>query len=112
MQADVARSLGYLAIALRAQGQNEAALNVTQEAADIYGELAGQRPELYMPERARFLCNLAILMRLTGQHEAAQSLAQQGIDVYRELVAQRPGSFQTELAWSQSVAAYCAGRAS
>ncbi|MET3133897.1 tetratricopeptide (TPR) repeat protein [Oxalobacteraceae bacterium GrIS 1.11] len=95
-----AAALHDLGIAQIHVGQRDLALRSTQEAVELYRELAGQRPDVFLPKLAMSLNNLANMLSALGRREPALLAAQEAVELYRELAGQRPGVFQPDLAMS------------
>jgi tetratricopeptide (TPR) repeat protein len=89
-----------LSVALAQAGQREAALSAAREAADLYRQLAAQRPDVFQPYLAASLNNLANFFIAPREREVALAAAREAADLYRQLAAQRPGVFQPDLAKS------------
>ncbi len=98
--AERARRLNNLGVQQSALDQREAALVTTQEAVDLYRNLAVQRPDTFLPNLAASLDNLGIWQSELGQRESALRSAQEALDIRRKLAAQRPDTFLPNLAKS------------
>ena len=70
-------------------GQREEALAASQEAANIYRELAVARPDAFRPDLARSLDRLSGRLPELGEREEALAASQEAANIYRELAVAR-----------------------
>ena len=91
-------SLNTLATMLSDLGRREEALAQAEEAVRIYGQLAEQRPDAFLPDLAMSLNNLANRLRDLGRREEALAQAEEAVRIYRQLAQQRPDVFLPDLA--------------
>ncbi len=96
----LATSLNNLSIRLADLGRREDALAASQEAAEVYRELAAFRPDAFRPDLATSLNNLSNRLAGLGRREDALAASQEAAEVYRELAAARPDAFRPDLATS------------
>ena len=97
---DRAIALVMTGYALSALGRREAALAATQEAADLYRELARANPPAFRPDLATSLNNLGRDLSALGRREEALQATQEAADLYRELARANPPAFLPDLATS------------
>jgi len=81
-------------------GQREAALQSTQEAVNIYEQLAKDRPDAFLPDLAMSRNNLGNMQGELGQREVALQSTQEAVEIYRRLAKDRPDAFLPSLATS------------
>ncbi|SDH98604.1 Tetratricopeptide repeat-containing protein [Sinosporangium album] len=79
-------------------GRPAEALRATQEAVDIYRELAGHYPDRYRPDLADSLDNLGNRLSGLGLLVEALRAAQEAVDIRRELAGHYPDHFHPGLA--------------
>jgi tetratricopeptide (TPR) repeat protein len=96
-RARLANNLGYR---LKDLGRREEALKATEEAVDIHRDLAGRRPDAFLPDLAKSLNNLGNSLRDLGRREEALKATEEAVDVYRDLAGRRPDAFLPDLAMS------------
>jgi tetratricopeptide (TPR) repeat protein len=96
----LAFGLTHLGNIQSALGQREAALQSSQEAADIYRKLAQARPDTFLPDFAMSLNNLGVIQSALGQREAALQSSQEATDIRSKLAHTRPDAFLPALAMS------------
>jgi tetratricopeptide (TPR) repeat protein len=107
----LAGSLTNLSAQLGALGRPEEALAASEEAAEVYRELAAARPHWYAlrrrliqlalrPALATTLSNMAIYLGDLGRREEALAASEEAVGTYRELAAARPHAFRPDLAHS------------
>ncbi|MEA3274615.1 MAG: hypothetical protein U9Q81_04820, partial [Pseudomonadota bacterium] len=77
----LSRLANDLACRLSALGRREAALAAAQDAAELYRELAAQRPDAFRPDLAMSLNNLASFLSALGRREAALAAAQDAAEL-------------------------------
>ena len=94
------QSLDTLSNRLSEVGRREEALAAAREAADLYRELAAERPDAFRPNLAMSLNNLSGRLSGVGRREEALAAAREAADLYRELAAERPDAFRPNLAMS------------
>ena len=99
-RAELARVIGYHGVSLANLGRREQALDAAQETADLYRQVAEQRPDAFTPDLAGSLNNLANRLSELGRREQALDAAQEAADLYRQLAGQRPDAFTPNLAMS------------
>ncbi|WP_429297532.1 tetratricopeptide repeat protein [Paraburkholderia atlantica] len=85
-----ATTLNRLAHALAEAGQREPALQATQEALELFRELATQQPDVFRYDLAMSLHTLADSLDQLGQREVALQAAQEALELYLELATQQP----------------------
>jgi len=90
-------NLGY---ALSALGRREEALLATQEAVEIYRQLAQENPQAFLPDLARSLNNLGYALSALGRREEALLATQEAVGIYRQLAQENPQAFLPYLAMS------------
>jgi tetratricopeptide (TPR) repeat protein len=95
---NVANCFGSLGVRLSKLGRREEALAASQEAVDLYRQLAAARPDAFLPELARSLNNTGVMLSDLGRREEALAAAQEAVDLYRQLAAARPDAFLPDLA--------------
>ena len=88
-------------------GRREEALAASQEAVDLYRQLAAARPDAFLPDLAMSLNNLGIRLSDLGRREEALAASQEAVDIYRRLAAARPDAFLPDLAMSLNNLANC-----
>ena len=92
--------MNNLAKFLSEVGRSGEALEVAQEAVDLYRELAQASPAAYTPDLARSLNNLAKFLSEVGRSGEALEVAQEAVDLYRELAQASPAAYTPDLAAS------------
>jgi tetratricopeptide (TPR) repeat protein len=107
LRALLANARNNLANRLSDLGRREPALAAAEEAAGLYRELAGQRPDAFRPDLAMSLNNLANRLSALGRREPALAAAEEAVAIRRELAGQRPDGFRPDLAVSLAVQANC-----
>ena len=95
-----ARYLHNLAIRLSGVARSVEALEVAQEAAGLYRDLAGASPAAYTPDLARSLNNLANVMSEIGCSGQALEVAQEAAGLYQDLAEASPAVYTPDLARS------------
>jgi tetratricopeptide (TPR) repeat protein len=95
-----ARFANNLSLRLSALGRREEALALAEEAVRLYQQLAGQRPDTFLPGLAMSLHNLANSLHHLGRREEALAQAEEAVRLYRQLAQQRPDAFLPDLATS------------
>jgi tetratricopeptide (TPR) repeat protein len=93
-----ARVLRELGGRLSELGRQEAALEVAQEAVELYRQLITTDPDKFAPDLARSLHQLGLRLSGVGQWQAAVESAQEGTELYRHLEADQPEAFRPYLA--------------
>ena len=86
--------------ALVAFGLLDEALEATQRAVKIYGELAEQKPEVYLPDLAGALNNLGAMYSNLNRLDEALEATQRAVEIREELAEQKPEVYLPELARS------------
>ena len=81
----------------------EEALAPSQEAADLYRELAVANPAVYLPDLAGSLRNLGSLLSELGRGEDALGPSQEAVTTLRRLAEENPVVYLPDLARSQNV---------
>jgi len=99
-QSECARLANNLGFRLGALGRREEALAQAEEAVRIYGQLAQQRPDAFLPDLAGSLNNLAGMLSDLGRREEALEQAGEAVRIRRRLAQQRPDAFLPDLAIS------------
>jgi hypothetical protein len=92
--------LVMLGWALSALGRREEALAATQEAADLYRDLARQNPQAFLPDLAMSLNNLGKMLSDLGRREEALAATQEAVEIRRDLAQANPQAFLPDLAGS------------
>jgi tetratricopeptide (TPR) repeat protein len=92
--------LVMLGRALSALGRREEALAATQEAADLYRDLARANPQAFLPDLATSLNNLGNRLSDLGRREEALKATQESVDIRRKLAEQNRQAFLPDLAMS------------
>lgn len=82
-----------LGLVLQSMGRYQEALRWTQEAVDLYHELANDRPDAFTPQLARGLGNLGSIFAMLERGKEALSCTQQATVLFGKLATERPGSF-------------------
>jgi tetratricopeptide (TPR) repeat protein len=100
MQAAWAAALGNLSSCLSGLGKREEALAKAEEALRIYGQLARDRPDAFLPDLAMSLNNLANSLSNLGKREEALAKAEEAVRIYEQLAQDRPDAFLPDLAMS------------
>ncbi len=95
-----ARNLNNLSVRLAELGHREEALTVIEEAVAIYRDLAGTRPDAFLPNLADSLNNLSVLFSNLGRLEEGLAVIEEAVAIYRDLAAARPDAFLPDLAMS------------
>ncbi|WP_159461762.1 tetratricopeptide repeat protein, partial [Thermoflexus hugenholtzii] len=95
-----ARALSLLGFALSALGRREEALTATQEAVELYRQLAAQHPQAFLPDLASSLNNLGARLSELGRREEALQVTQEAVELYCQLAVQHPQAFLPDLASS------------
>ena len=88
-------------------GRREEALQTAQQAAELYQQLARERPDAFRPDWATSLNNLANMLSELGRREEALPTAQQAVSIREQLARERPDVFLSALAKSVSVEGNC-----
>ena len=99
-QGTCARLANNLSVRLSDLGRREEALAQAEEAVRIYGQLAQQRPDAFLPDLAMSLNNLANRLSALGRREEALAQAEEAVRIYEQLAQQRPDAFLPDLAMS------------
>lgn len=87
-------------------GRQEESLPAATEAANLYKELAEQRPDASRPDLARSLNNLADQLGNLGQRKEGLAAATEAMQIRRELTQQYPDGYSSELGQSLEVLAW------
>ncbi|SNB74288.1 Anaphase-promoting complex subunit 5, partial [Thermoflexus hugenholtzii JAD2] len=74
-------------------GRREEALTATQEAVELYRQLAAQHPQAFLPDLASSLTNLGAMLSELGRREEALQVIQEAVELYRQLAVQHPQAF-------------------
>ncbi|MGQ4487043.1 tetratricopeptide repeat protein [Streptomyces sp. SAS_281] len=96
----LAGMLNNLAMHLAADGEPAEALAHSEEAAALYGRLAGEDPEAFLPEYAPALNNVANHRAVLGDLSGALTAGRESVAIRRELAAAQPAVHRQELAVS------------
>ena len=99
-QSEYGRLANNLGVRLSNLGRREDALAATNEAVEIYRQLARQRPDAFLPDLAMSLNNLGIMLNDLGRREDALAATNEAVEIYRQLARQRPDAFLPDLARS------------
>ncbi len=94
------QSLNNLGIRLSELGRREEALAATQEAVEIYRQLAQANPQAFLPNLARSLNNLGNRLSALGRREEALAATQEAVEIRRQLAQAHPQAFLPDLARS------------
>jgi tetratricopeptide (TPR) repeat protein len=89
---------GTSATLLAALGRREDALAAVEEAVTIRRDLAGGRPEAFLPDLARSLDNLSGCLAALGRREDALAAVEEAVTIRRDLAGVRPEAFLPGLA--------------
>ncbi|HRW82645.1 MAG TPA: tetratricopeptide repeat protein [Methanothrix sp.] len=92
--------LNNLGLALSNLGQREKAIKPSQEAAEIYRQLAEADPQVFLPNLAASLNNLGMMLSNQGRREKALKPSQEAAEIYRQLAEAEPQVFLPDLAAS------------
>jgi tetratricopeptide (TPR) repeat protein len=95
-----------LALLLGELGRREEALAASQEATEVYRELAAARPDAFRPDLASSLNNLSNALGDLGRREEALAAIQEAVTIRRELATRWPDAYRHELEQSLQVAAW------
>ncbi|MFQ5342117.1 MAG: CHAT domain-containing protein [Anaerolineae bacterium] len=95
-----ARALGMLGYALSALGRRGEALAATQEAVELYRQLAQHNPDAFLPDLAMSLNNLGIRLSNLGRRGEALAATQEAVEIRRQLAQHNPDAFLPDLATS------------
>ena len=102
--ADESERAGWLvrlSVRLGDLGRREEALSASEQATDIYRQLAQARPDdAFLPYVAGSLLNLSESLGDLGRREEALTAIQQATDIYRQLAQARPNTFLPQFAAS------------
>ena len=94
----VARWADRAGMRLAAAGRPTEALQVTQEAVDIYRDLDAASPDLYRPDLARALDNLAVWLWELGHTADALPVTREAVGIYQKLAGISPDRYRPDLA--------------
>lgn len=100
IQVTLASALNTLTITLSKLGQREDALTKSEQAVQIYEQLAKTRPEAFLPDLAMSLNNLSISLSELGRREEALAKIAQSVQIREQLAKARPEAFLPDLAGS------------
>ena len=89
-----------LSRSLAASGRSNKALQIAQEATNLYRTLAEHNPAAYTPNLAKSLNNFAILLDSNGQQHDALQIAQEAVTIQRRLAEHNPAAYTPNLAAS------------
>jgi len=84
----------------REQGNHEEALAASKRAVDRYRELAGERPDTFLPDLAMSLDNLGNRLSDVGHREEALEVTRESVEIYRKFAGARPDVRLADLAVS------------
>ena len=93
-------SLNNLSLRLVTLGRREEALTMSNEAVDLYRQLAKQQPNAFLPDLAASLNNLANHLSNLGHRDDALTKANEAVVILRRLAEQKPDAFLPGLAAS------------
>ena len=93
-----ARLLNNLGSKLSALGRREQALEATQEAVDIYRQLAKDRPDAYLPDLARSLGALGSNLRAASRPKDASAAFVEGIRALKPAFLALPAAHRPPMA--------------
>lgn len=96
----LAESLFNLGVRFHELEQREFAFEVTQEATQIYRDLARERSNAFRPALAASLTNLGSMYSDLGQQESALNVTLEAVGICRELVREKQDAFNSDLAAS------------
>ena len=99
-ESERARTLVDLSNRLGDLGRPEEALDVIEQAAGIYGQLAADRPDAYLPNLATSLNNQSNRLADLGRLEEALDVIEQAVTIRRQLAADQPDAYLPNLATS------------
>ena len=92
--------LSSLGVRLSAVGRPADALPVSEEAVNMYRELAAASPDRYRPDLASSLTNLGNRFSELGRPADALPVTEEAVTMYRELAAASPDRYRPDLARS------------
>ena len=81
-------------------GRREQALAAIEEAVAAYRQLAGARPDAFLPALAASLNNQSLHLAELGRREQALAAIEEAVAAYRQLAGARPDAFLPALAMS------------
>jgi tetratricopeptide (TPR) repeat protein len=81
-------------------GRREEALAAIEEAVTIRRQLAGARPDAFLPDLAMALNNQSIRVGDLGRQEEALAAVEEAVTIYRQLAGARPAAFLADLTTS------------
>ena len=74
------------------------AVNIYDEALDLYHKLARANPDAYLPDVAMTLNNLAILYSANNRMDDAEKAYDEALDLYRKLARANPDAYLPDVA--------------
>ena len=89
-EAELAKTLSNLAVALSRQGRGADALSAAKQALDMLQRLAQSKPERFEPDWATSLSNYANHLSEQGRIDEALSAAKQALDMLQRLAETKP----------------------
>ena len=92
--------LNTLGVLLGALGRREEALTAIDEAVTAYRDLAGARPDAFLPDLASSLNNQSNQLSGLGRREEALTAINEAVTIRRALAGARPDAFLPDLASS------------
>ncbi|MFC1475368.1 tetratricopeptide repeat protein [Candidatus Zixiibacteriota bacterium] len=93
-----ARLLANLSNRLSDAGENDQALAASQEAVDLYRQLAQANPARFYPDLALSLNNLSNRLRDAGENDQALAAIKEAVEIRRQLAQANPARFNPDLA--------------
>ena len=78
-------------------GRREEALAAIEEAVTIRRQLAGARPDAFLPDLAMALNNQSIRVGDPGRQVEALAAVEEAVTIYRQLAGARPAAFLADL---------------
>jgi tetratricopeptide (TPR) repeat protein len=90
--------MGQLGIRLSELGRRDEALTPTQEATDLYRQLADTNPAAYLPDLAMSLNNLGARLSELGRRDEALTPTQEAVNIRRQLADTNPAAYLPDLA--------------
>ncbi|KDQ19572.1 hypothetical protein BOTBODRAFT_184552 [Botryobasidium botryosum FD-172 SS1] len=96
----LAAALVNMSTRLSYMDRREESLLASQEAVELYRQLAEGRPAAFNPDLARALNTLSIRLAALGQREDALAAVRESVSLYRPLAEDRPATYNLDLARS------------
>ncbi len=102
-EAERAEALLNLGVTLSALGRHEEAFKATEEAVEIYRELAQKNPDSFRPDLAMALTGLGAHLYTLDRYEEALEATREAVEIYRELADKNPQAYEPDLSRSLGV---------